>query len=117
MRKFIVKHWFGNYDVKGTGISRAAISNFTLMIMAIIVRVFVENQTIALPLMVIPLFILVFTTFIYLRKFPVKWHELDIKQKHYYGLVYTEHFPKYLWPVDFVENYEEWVKIDIKIQK
>lgn len=117
MRKFIVKHWFGNYDFKGTGISRAAISNFTLMIMAIIVRVFVENQTIALPLMVIPLFILVFTTFIYLQRFPVKWHELDIKQKHYYGLVYTEHFPKYLWPVDFVENYEEWVKIDIKMQK
>lgn len=112
MRKFIIKYWFGQYDFKGFKMDRAAVWNFTLMIMAIIVRVFVENQTIALPLMVIPLFILVFTTFIYLRKFPVKWHELDIKQKHYYGLVYTTHFPKYLWPVDFVENYEEWVEID-----
>ena len=112
MRKFIVKHWFGNYGFKGTGISRAAISNFTLMIMAIIVRVFVENQTIAFPLMVIPLFILVFTTFIYLRKFPVKWDELDRIQKHYYGFYYTTELPEFAWPKDFKENYDEWVEID-----
>ena len=69
MRKFIIKHWFGNYDFKGTGISRAAISNFTLMIIAILVNVFVENENIAFPLMVLPLSILVFNTFIYERSF------------------------------------------------
>ena len=112
MRKFIIKYWFGQYDFNGFKMDRAAVWNFTLMIIAILARVFVENQIIALPLMVIPLFILVFTTFIYLRKFPVKWDELDRIQKHYYGFYYTTELPEFAWPKDFKENYDEWVEID-----
>ena len=112
MRKFIIKYWFGNYDFKGTGISRAAISNFTLMIIAILINVFVENENIAFPLMVLPLSILVFNTFIYLPRSPVKWDELDRIQKHYYGFYYTTELPNFAWPKDFKENYDEWVEID-----
>tara|TARA_R110002153_G_scaffold75474_1_gene195186 strand:- start:1355 stop:1708 length:354 start_codon:yes stop_codon:yes gene_type:complete len=117
MRKFIIKYWFGNYDFNGTGVGRAVISNFTLMFIAILAKVFVKNQIIAFPLMVIPLFILVFTTFYYLGKYPVKWGELDKIQKHHYGYIWTTQVPKFMWPNDFKENYTEWVKLDNSLKK
>ena len=112
MRKFIIKYWFGQYAWKRFVIDRAGVYNTILMIIAILVNVFIENQTIAIPLMLLPVSILVFTTFIYLQRFPVKWHELDIKQKHYYGFYYTTELPNFAWPKDFKENYDEWVEID-----
>ena len=118
MRKFIIKYWFGQYDFNGFKIDRAAVWNSCLMIIAILVRVFVDDESIySIPLMLLPISILIFTTFIYLPKYPVKWDELDINQKHYYGLVYTINIPEWLWPEDFKKHYKEWVKLDKSLKK
>ncbi len=117
MRKFIIKYWFGRYNFKNRGVDRAAVWNICLMILAILINVFIENQTIAMPLMLLPIFILIFTTFIYLPYFPVKWDELDVNQKHYYGLVYTINVEEWLWPEDFKKHYKEWVKLDKSLKK
>lgn len=117
MRKFIIKYWFGQYAWKGFVIDRAGVYNTILMIIAILVNVFIENQNIAIPLMLLPVSILVFTTFIYLRRFPVKWDELDIMQKHYYGTYWVETIPEWGWSEDFKKHYKEWVKIDRSLKK
>jgi len=117
MRKFIIKYWFGQYAWKGFAIDRAGVYNTILMIIAILVKVFIENQNIAIPLMLLPVSILVVNTFIYFRFFPVKWDDLDIKQKHYYGLIYTINVPEWQWPEDFKKHYKEWVKIDKTMKK
>ena len=117
MRKFIIKYWFGQYAWKGFAIDRAGVYNTILMIIAILVNVFVENQTIAIPLMLLPVSILVVNTFIYLRRFPVKWDELDTMQKHYYGTYWVETIPEWGWSEDFKKHYKEWVKIDRSLKK
>jgi len=58
MRKFIIKYWFGQYAWKGFAIDRAGVYNTILMIIAILVNVFIENQNIAIPLMLLPVSIL-----------------------------------------------------------
>jgi len=117
MRKFIIRYWFGIYSFKKHKIDRAAVWNMSLMLFAILIKVFVSNQTIALPLMVLPLSILIFNTFIYFRYSPVKWDELSRDQKHYYGLVYTVHFPEDQWPEDFKQHHKEWIKLDKEMKK
>ena len=117
MRKIIIKYWFGQYNFNGFIIDKAGVWNTILMILAILFNVFVENQTIAIPLMLLPVSILVFTTFIYFRFFPVKWDDLDLEQKHYYGLIYTINVPEWEWPEDFKKNHKEWIEIDKSIKK
>lgn len=110
MRKFIIKYWFGPYNTKWKLFNnRAAVSNYNLVAIAILVKLFISNPTIAIPLMILPLSMVYFTTFWYLSKYPVKWDELeDDLQKHYYGWYWTTKFPSSQWPDDFRKNYNEW---------
>ena len=117
MRKFIIKYWFGPYNSKLRILrSRAAVSNYILMVVAILIKLFVSNLVIAIPLMVLPLLVIYLTTFWYLTKYPVKWDDLNELQKHYYGYYWTTQVHKSQWSKDFQKHYEEWVILNKKIE-
>lgn len=117
MRKFIVKYWFGPYNSKLRILrSRAAISNFILTAIAVLIKLLISNTTIAIPLMILPLLMVYFTTFYYLPKFPAKWEDLDKLQKHYYGYYWTTQVNESQWSEDFRKHYKEWVKLDEEIK-
>lgn len=115
MRRFIIRYWFGPYNSKLRILrSRAAVSNFILMTIVVLIKLLISNTTIAIPLMILPLLMIYFTTFYYLTKSPVKWNELDEMQKSYYGCYWTTQVNESQWSEDFKKHYKEWVKLDTK---
>ncbi len=112
MRKFIIKFWFGPYNSKLKILrSRAAVSNFILIAIAVLIKLFVSNLSIAIPLMILPLLIVYLTTFWYLTKYPVKWNDLDELQKHYYGHYWTTQVHKSQWSEDFKKYHIQWKEL------
>ena len=120
MRKFIINNWFGVFRFKnGFMIEKAAIMNFSILGAAAIPFLLLENEALGSLIAGIAGAIVFLTTFVYLRYWPVSWHELNTDlQKWYYGKYWVDFVQdKMPWPQEFIDNLDYWRKLDEKYRK
>jgi hypothetical protein len=125
-RKFMIDFYFGNYNVKNpfSGkylfISRAAVSNFALLFLLIIITFFTgRDNNISVILFLLGFGWIAYssfpTPFSYFQHKPVKWNELSPEDKWYLGNYYISIGNPNL-PIEQF-NYEEWKAIDAVLKK
>jgi hypothetical protein len=120
-RKFMIDFYFGNYNVKNPFnkkylfISRAAVSNFSLLFALMVATYFTgRDNTISVILFLLGFAWIVYSSFpfslSYFQTNPVVWKELNTEDKWYLGNYYMSIGNPNLSSEKF--NYEEWKAID-----
>ena len=116
IRKFLVKHFVLDYTFMlfGRHYDAPRASRIIYPLMVITGYISVTNPDWPTPTVLIwalyfLLALALFFGFVYFRYYPVKWEELDDRQKFQYGM-----FP-YAYLTQ--KQYEEWLKISRVIQK
>lgn len=122
MRKIIIKFWFGIYRINLFGklieVDRAFISNVILLLIPFYAVLCMDDSWLKAFMILLPFLSLVFNTFIYLQKKPVKWNELSEFQKWYYGEYWVNVVGhKMDHPREMKDHYSEWIKLTKKYDK